>query len=101
MVKRLIAIPSYPLPFGSNALSLISLVFYHDGSGTSLLSLFIGSCSKGTSLGCQLFLLFIPLYGLMANRYRRDDAVTVAPTERDFSLIGITLMVIQLSSERD
>jgi hypothetical protein len=47
MVKRLIAIPRYPLPFGSNALSLISLVFHHDGSGTSLLSLFIGSCSKG------------------------------------------------------
>ncbi|MFS0520145.1 hypothetical protein ACEYW6_36435 [Nostoc sp. UIC 10607] len=56
------------------------------------------------ALGCQLFLLFIPLYGLMASRYRRDDAVTVAPTERDFSLeifLEITLMVIQLSSERD
>ncbi|MEH2390159.1 MAG: hypothetical protein V7K21_00300 [Nostoc sp.] len=72
--------------------------------GASLLSLFIGSSSKGTSLGYQFYLLFIPLYGLLASRYRRDDAVTVAPTERDFSserFLGITLMVIQLSSERD
>jgi len=27
--------------------------------------------------------LFIPLYGLMASRYRRDDAVTAAPAGRD------------------
>jgi hypothetical protein len=57
---------------------------------------------EGYQLRLPVFnLLFIPLYGLMASRYRRDDAVTVAPTERDFSLIGVTLMVIQLSSERD
>ncbi|MEH2236754.1 hypothetical protein [Nostoc sp.] len=37
----------------------------------------------------------------MASRKPGDDAVTVAPTERDFSfLIRVTLMVIQLSSER-
>jgi len=86
MVKRLIAIPSYPLPFGSNALSLISLVFYHDGSAHLCFRYSWVHARRGTSLGCQLFLLFIPLYGLMASRFRRDDAVTVALTERDFSL---------------
>lgn len=52
-------------------------------------------------LGYQLELLFFPLYGLMASRYRREDAVTVALTGRDFFfshlfgfLLEVTLTVI-------
>jgi len=50
----------YPLPFGSSAKSLISLVQSYDGSDASLLTLLMGSCSKGTSLGCQFLPPFHP-----------------------------------------
>ena len=73
-------------PFG---VSLISLVWHDDGSYTSSLSLLMGSCSKETSLGCQLELLFFPLYGLRASRYRREDAVTAALSGREFSLYSM------------
>ena len=68
--------------FWPSANSLISLVLDHDDLNASLLVLFMGSCSEGTSLGCQSELLFFPLYRLMASRYRREDAVTVALTGR-------------------
>ena len=48
----------------------------------------------GTSLGCQLYHLFTPLYGLMASRYRRGDALTPAPGEKDFHLHGYQVVKV-------
>ena len=41
------------------------------------------------------YLLFIPLYGLMANRYRRDDAVTLAPREWVFHPHGRSVVKVR------
>ncbi len=61
----------------------------------------------GNQLRLLALLLFTPLQALMASLEPGGDAVTVAPTGRDFFLctLGfpkkVTLMVIQLSFERD
>ena len=41
----------------------------------------------GNRLRLLVLLHLTPLYGLMASRYRRGDAVTAAPAERDFSFV--------------
>jgi hypothetical protein len=72
----------YSVPFGSSALSLISLVNGDDDSNTSS-SLLLYSwvlCSMDTSLGYQYCHLFTPLQALMASREPGGDAFTVAPT---------------------
>jgi len=40
--------------------------------------------------------LFSPLYGLMASRYRRGDAVTTAPVGRDFHPHGCQVVKVRL-----
>jgi len=44
-------------------------------------------CSKGYRIRLSAYLFFIPFFGLMASRYRRDDAFTVAPTGQDLASI--------------
>jgi len=73
--------------FWLQPISLIWLVKCDDSSVTPSLSLLMGSCSKGTALGLQFYLLFIPLQALMASREPGDDAVTTAPVGRDFSSV--------------
>lgn len=70
----------------------------YDSSDTSLLSLSINSCSMGTRLSFQLYHLFTPLYGLMTSRYRRGDAVTPAPGEKDFHLHDYQVVKVQFLS---
>jgi hypothetical protein len=52
----------YPCPFGTPSavlrLNLVSLVLGHDGSDTSLLALFMGSCLKGFLVRLPGYLLF-------------------------------------------
>ena len=93
--------------FWLQRINLISLVHSHDGSDAYSLSLFMGSCSEETGFRLPILLLFPPLQALMASRKPGGDAVTVAPTGRDFTgrtlgfLPFVTLMILQLSFERD
>jgi hypothetical protein len=46
----------------------------------------MSSCLMETSLGCQLNHLFTLLYGLRTSRYRKGNAFTPAPGEKDLHL---------------
>ena len=87
----------YPLPFGYSLSALFGYFADDDSSDTSLLSLSIDSCSMGTRLSFQLYHLFAPLYGLMTSRYRRGDAVTPAPGEKDLHLHDYQVVKVRIS----
>ena len=53
--------------------------------------LLIGSLLDGFPSKALRYRLFTPLYGLMASRYRRGDAVTTALVGRDFHPHGYSV----------
>jgi hypothetical protein len=74
-----------PLPFGSSAKSLISLVFSYDGSGASSLRAAHGLLLEGLPTWAVSYLLSPRFTNLIASLFGRGRAFTTAPVGRGLS----------------